>query len=231
MKKTYSLCATLLLSGAAFSSLQARADLLVEQWQTPDGVFGGIPGVEAAIAGGPADISELWSIIDFTDDPLGFAGDIPGSVPWPAATAAGAAGVGTGAAVNNFFGARISGVIKITETDVYTFKTYADDGVRLKVGGSTVIIDNTYHPEQIRTGTINLTPGTYPIELLFFEGGGEASLEFQVAQGNGAFGHVGGIGGPTTAPSVPEAGSTLALLGMGCAVAMGAARRKASIRK
>jgi hypothetical protein len=228
MKNGFLSLTTILIGCAALSGLQARADLLVEQWQTPTGVFGGIAGVETAIAGGPADISELWSIIDFTDDPAGFAGDIPGSVAWPAATAAGVSG--TGNPVNDFFGARISGLINITAADTYTFKTYADDGVRLRVGGTTVITDNTYHPEQTRFGSIALTPGSYAIELLFFEGGGEASLEFQVQQGTGPFGHVGGVGGPTTVPTVPDGGSTLALLGVGAAL-LGVARRKTSAGK
>lgn len=225
MKNGFLSSTTVLLGCAALSGLPARADLLVEQWQTPTGVFGGIAGVDTAIAGGPADISELWSIIDFTDDPAGFAGDIPGSVAWPAATAAGVSG--TSAAVNDFFGARISGLINITDADTYTFKTYADDGVRLRIDGVTVISDDTYHPEQTRFGAIALAPGSHSIELLFFEGGGEASLEFQVQQGTGPFGHVGGIGGPRTEPTVPDGGSTLALLGVTFATLI-AARRKGS---
>jgi PA14 domain len=99
--------------------------------------------VDATIASRAADITEFWDVIDFTDDPGGFAGEIPGSSPWPLAKRAGVAG--TGATLNNNFCARISGVINISAADTYRFRTYSDDGVRLRVGGTTVINDNSYH--------------------------------------------------------------------------------------
>ena len=203
----------LLLTGLI--SIPARADLLVEQWQGGGAGQNGLSGVDAVIASRPPDVSGLWAIIDFTDDPAGFAGEIPGSNPWPLATLLGQSG--TGATANTDFAARITTSLTISVADTYRFRTYSDDGVRLRIAGSDVILDNGYHPESPNNGSIFLNPGTYPLELVFFEGGGEASLEFTVAQGNGPFGHVGAIGGPVSVSAVPEpstwaAGAALMLM-------------------
>ena len=57
--------------------------------------------------------------------------------------------------------------------------------------------------------------GTHFIDLIFFEGGGEASLEFSMNLNGGAFGHVGDFAGTSTAiETVPEP-STVILLGLG----------------
>ena len=55
----------------------------------------------------------------------------------------------------------------------YNFRNFADDGVRLRIGGTDVIVDNSYHAEQQRLGSIFLTSGGHALELVFFEGGGE----------------------------------------------------------
>lgn len=205
----------------------AHAGLLVEQWQGGGAGTGGLAGVDAVIASRAPQVSGIWDIIDFTDDPGGFAGEIPGSNRWPLATLLGQSG--TGATANTDFAARISGSLSISVADTYRFRTYSDDGVRLRVGGNTVISDNGYHPESVNTGSIFLTPGTYLIDLVFFEGGGEASLEFTMAQGNNAFGHVGAVpGSETAAPSVPEASTWfggLGLLGLSAATWWRARRR------
>jgi hypothetical protein len=207
----------LLLAAAASSA--AHAALLVEQWQGGGAGNNGLAGVDAVIASRPADVSGIWAIIDFTDDPGGFAGEIPGSNPWPLATLL--AQNGTGATANSDFAARISGSLNISVADTYHFRTYSDDGVRLRVGNTTVISDNGYHPESVNTGRIILNPGSYLIDLIFFENGGEASLEFSMAQGNNPFGHVGALPGfETSAPAVPEASTWaagLALAGVGVA--------------
>jgi PA14 domain len=214
----------LLLTGLI--SIPARADLLVEQWQGGGAGQNGLAGVDAVIASRPPDVSGLWAVIDFTDDPAGFAGEIPGSNPWPLATLLGQSG--TGATANTDFAARISCSLTISVADTYKFRTYSDDGVRLRIGASTVILDNGYHPESPNDGSIFLNPGTYPLELVFFEGGGEASLEFTVAQGSGPYGHVGGIGGPVAVSAVPEASTWAA--GAAVLVAIGGAwfRRRQS---
>ncbi|MEK0451964.1 MAG: hypothetical protein RL088_4232 [Verrucomicrobiota bacterium] len=221
MKKT-ALLSAIALAGALLPST-SNAALLVEQWMGAGN--SGLAGVDAAIASRPADYSGVYNIIDFTDDPAGFAGLIPGSVFWPSA---GGLNLGTGHPLNTNFGARVSGTVSISTADTYTFRTFADDGVRLRIGGTTVISDNSYHPETQLLGSIFLTPGTYSLDLIFFEGGGEASLEFAVQQGAGPFGHVGQIGGPTSTSTVPDGGSGVALLGLALS-ALAGFRRKFAI--
>ena len=132
------------------------------------------------------------SVIDFTDDPGGFSGELPGSSPWPAALATGTTGSD---GINDGFFARITSTFSVSNADTYTFRTFNDDGVFLFVDGVLVINDTGYHPEYPFEGSIALSPGNHSIELFFFEGGGEASLELSVRNSTGAFGLLGGAGG------------------------------------
>jgi hypothetical protein len=167
------------------------------------------------MSAGAPDIAVTTAVVDYTDDPGGFAGLIPGSSPWPLAAANGASG--TGHTLNNDFAARISTNLTISTAGTYGFQTYADDGVRLQVDGTNVIVDDTYHPEEQRFGSLFLASGTHFIDLIFFEGGGEASLEFSMNFEDGEFGHVGDFEGTSTSvETVPEP-STVALLGLGVA--------------
>ena len=144
-------------------------------------------------ANNTADYTVRTSVIDFTDDPAGFSGELPGSSPWPAEVATGQSG--TGSAVNNNFFARITTDFSVTNGDTYTFRTFNDDGVQLKIDGVTVISDTGYHPEAPFEGSITLSPGNHSLELFFFEGGGEASLELSVRDSSGVFGLLGANGG------------------------------------
>jgi hypothetical protein len=109
--------------------------------------------------------------------------------------------------------------LNIAVADTYTFKTWNDDGVRLRIGGNTVISDDSYHAEQPFVGSLFLNPGAYALDLVFFERAGSASLEFAVAQGLGSFGLVGAPGGPTTSPTaVPTPALLPGLMGIGMAM-------------
>ncbi len=139
------------------------------------------------------------NVIDYTDDPAGFAGEIPGSFRWPAAQALNVNGTG---GVNDVFFARITADFSVSTADSYTFRTFNDDGVFLRIDNSLVISDTSYHPEIAFSGSIALAPGSHSIELFFFENGGEASLEFSARNSTGAYGLVGasgaGLGGALT---------------------------------
>ena len=133
------------------------------------------------------------NVIDYTDDPNGFAGELPGSSPWPAAVATG--DTNTHSTTNNNFFARITADFSVATADTYTFRTYNDDGVFLLIDNIPVITDTRYHGEESFEGNIELTPGEHSIELFFFEDGGEASLEFSAKNSTGTFGLVGASGG------------------------------------
>ncbi len=141
--------------------------------------------LETYAANNAASYTVTTSVIDYTDDPSGFAGEIPGSSPWPAAAATGANS--TSSPVNDNFFVRITGQLNVTTADTYTFRTFNDDGVFLKVNNTLVINDPGIHAEEVRTGSLTLTPGVYPIELFFFEYGGEASLEFSYKSSSGSY--------------------------------------------
>lgn len=151
--------------------------------------------------------------VDFTDDPAGFAGLIPGSSPWPSEVATGQ--TGTGAAANTDFFARITARFWIDTPDTYTFRTFNDDGVFLFVDGDLVIEDASTHPEQQFTGVKALAAGSHNIELFFFERAGEASLEFAFRDSAGSFDLTGGPSVTMTVVPGPGAGVSLgaALLG------------------
>mgnify|MGYP000436052011 CR=1 FL=1 len=188
-----------------FSMSNANASLMVEQyddfWSTD---------VNALINyadNNVASTTSYWDYIDFTDDPSGFAGEIPGSNFWPSA----GANLGTGHALNTTFFAKITGAFTTSTADTYRFQTYNDDGVFLFVDGDLVINDPNLHGEARFEGTKLLGAGNHSVELYFFENGGEASLEFTVAQGNGSFVHFNDPNGPVTLTDVPEP-TTLAML-------------------
>lgn len=188
-------------------SVQANASLLVEQyddfWSTDVNALINYANNNAASASG------YFDIIDFTDDPAGFAGAIPGSNPWPSAAAAGASG--TAHELNQMFFARITGNFYASVADTYYFQTYNDDGVFVYIDDVLVINDPTLHPENRFEGNANLSVGMHSVELYFFENGGEASLEFTVANSSRNFAHWGADNGPV---SLVEASAPASMFGL-----------------
>ena len=84
---------------------------------------------------------------------------------------------------NDNFAARWTGTLIAPATGTYTFWTTTDDGVRLWIGGATLI--NKWQPQSPTTwsATLNLVAGQrYLFRMDYFEGGGgaEAKLEWQV---------------------------------------------------
>jgi hypothetical protein len=211
----------------AGTSLVGQASLLVQQWQGSNAGWGGLAGVDAAISLRTPTISSVASVIDYTDDPSGFQGEIAGNSPWPLAVSLGQSG--TGATSNSDFAARISGLLNISVADTYRFRTYSDDGVRLRINGTTVFQDDTYHPEQVNNGSIFLSPGAYLVDLVFFEGGGEASLEFSMAGSTGNFALVGLLPGTSTSPNAVPEPSTYAALVAVAGIGAAAWRRRRSV--
>lgn len=200
------------LMGASILAPQiASADFIVNQYHGYG--WSGLAGVDAAIATGTPDATAVFDVIDFSDDPA-FGGFLPFDNPWPLA------GVqGTTNPLNQNFAANILGSIYIDEADTYTFMTVNDDGVRLRIDGTAIITDNGYHGEIAFFGNTYLDVGYHSLELAFFEGGGEASLELLAAQGVFAaynpddFKLVGATDGLQTA-AIPEP-TTILLLGFG----------------
>lgn len=169
----------------------------------------GQAGVDAAIATGTPDISAQANVIDFTDD-RAFQGLSPGHSPWPLS-----GNYNRDDPLNTNFAAHIFGDIYIPNADFYTFATINDDGVKLSIDNSALIMDNTYHPERGFLGSTFLSAGYHSVDLRFFEGGGEATLEFLMARGQTNLPNHFNLAESATRPSpVPEP-ATWALMGIG----------------
>ncbi len=80
-------------------------------------------------------------------------------------------------------GAVFEGYFEAPTADLYTFYLNSDDGSRLVLGDSTVIIDNdgTHAMVERSSGPIGLRAGKHKIRIEFFEGGGGAGLIFSVS--------------------------------------------------
>jgi hypothetical protein len=76
------------------------------------------------------------------------------------------------------FSARWSGQVQAQFTQVYTFYTQSDDGVRLWVNGRQLVNNWTNHPTTENSGTISLAAGQrYDIRMEFYENTGAATAK------------------------------------------------------
>ena len=78
------------------------------------------------------------------------------------------------------FSIRWTGKVKPMYSELYTFTTVSDDGVRLWVNGKLLVDNWSPHPATWNTGTISLVAGQlYDIKLEYFQGGGGAQISLQ----------------------------------------------------
>lgn len=79
---------------------------------------------------------------------------------------------------NDNFGIVFSGFLKIVEKGEYIFATRSDDGTRFTLAGKELVLNDGIHPMiSVSSQPVLLSPGFYPLELEFFEGGGGEGLE------------------------------------------------------
>lgn len=81
----------------------------------------------------------------------------------------------------NQFAARFSGKFRIPTAGTYTFYITSDDGSRLRINGQTVVDNDGEHGASERSGQVALDVGAYPFELIYFENGGGAYVEADMA--------------------------------------------------
>lgn len=65
------------------------------------------------------------------------------------------------------------------------FGLNSDDGSKLLIKGTTVVVDDGRHGPRLRTGTIKLPAGSHTIQVEYFNGGGGAWLEVFYSLGRG----------------------------------------------
>ncbi|MFK5855137.1 MAG: PA14 domain-containing protein [Bacteroidota bacterium] len=85
--------------------------------------------------------------------------------------------------ITNFLALHATCPLVIPVTGAYTFGTNNDDGARLKIDATTVILDDTLHGPTDFFGTITLTAGFHNLDLVFFDNGGGAAIELFAAPG------------------------------------------------
>ena len=74
--------------------------------------------------------------------------------------------------------ARWTGVIEAPATGEYTFHTFSNDGIRLRVNDLVLIDDWTDHGEKEDAGRMTLTAGQrYPVQLDYFYNGGQGVVK------------------------------------------------------
>lgn len=73
-------------------------------------------------------------------------------------------------------GAVYTGWISVPTTGTWTFYTHSDDGSRLLIGNTVVVLNDGLHPMVEKSGTIALESGKHAIRSEFFERGGGAGF-------------------------------------------------------
>ncbi|HVX14269.1 MAG TPA: c-type cytochrome [Pirellulales bacterium] len=81
---------------------------------------------------------------------------------------------------SNNFGVRFDGLLKIDRGGRYTFHIGSDDGSLLFIDGQRVADSDGIHPHQVRSGNVDLQPGTHAIRVDYMQGGGEWTLDLDV---------------------------------------------------
>jgi len=72
---------------------------------------------------------------------------------------------------------QFQGFLKIAEEGLYSFVLRSDDGSRLRVAKQLIADNDGPHAIRDVTGVIRLPAGLHPIEIEFYQGGGETELK------------------------------------------------------
>ena len=74
-------------------------------------------------------------------------------------------------------GLRFTGFIDIPRDGTYAFHAVSDDGTRLRIGNEEIVTNDGVHGVKEASGEIALKAGRHAVTLLYFQGGGAASLD------------------------------------------------------
>lgn len=79
--------------------------------------------------------------------------------------------------IKHYFGVVYSGIIHVSDDDIYTFYTETNDGSQLYIGNKLVADHPGLHPAEEKGGSIALQSGYHPIKLIYFQNAGASSLK------------------------------------------------------
>ena len=150
----------------------ARADWLISTYKAPANQIVLTLADADAVVANPANRvgSGLYPTFNSADQsPLGF---YPNDDKPP----------GFVAANNDHFAVRGSGFLNVITEGDYKFASLTDDGARLRIDGTGIIVDDTLHtafyPQDVKySPLVHLTAGFHPIDFLYFESVGVAGGE------------------------------------------------------
>lgn len=83
----------------------------------------------------------------------------------------------------NYYAVRATGYLNITTAGTYTFAVNSDDGGRVRIDGANVMVDDTNHGPTDHFGSVFLSAGLHPYEVVMWEQGGGDEVEFFAAPG------------------------------------------------
>ncbi|HEX2746476.1 MAG TPA: chitobiase/beta-hexosaminidase C-terminal domain-containing protein, partial [Verrucomicrobiales bacterium] len=85
----------------------------------------------------------------------------------------------------DYFAVKCTGFLQVTaaQAGAWTFGLNSDDGGRIRIDGTNVMVDDTNHGAGDHFGTRTLTEGLHTFEVVFWEQGGGSELEFFAAPG------------------------------------------------
>ncbi|WP_367870635.1 CotH kinase family protein [Luteolibacter sp. Populi] len=84
----------------------------------------------------------------------------------------------------DYFVIKATGWVEIPVSGIYTFGVNSDDGVRVRIDGTDLVVDNTSHGPLDFFGSRSLTAGPHSFEVVMFQGNGGNCLEFFAAAGS-----------------------------------------------
>ena len=105
------------------------------------------------------------------------------------------------------FALRFRGFVHIPTDGDYQFFLGSDDGSRLLVDGKEVVDADGIHPHTVKEGRAKLTRGVHPVEVQYFEQGGEETLTVEFQGPKQPRQPLAGISTPTEAPPVRQDGA------------------------
>lgn len=77
----------------------------------------------------------------------------------------------------HYFGVVYSGIIQVSDDDIYTFCTETNDGSQLYIGDKLVVNHGGLHPAEEKCGSIALQAGYHPIKVIYFQNAGASSIK------------------------------------------------------